>query len=72
MFDATAASKQFASEEVLTVVVEVGPAGVDDGKAEQKPHPHPQHVLVVCVAVQQVRGLSSRQGQVHVGGSEAH
>jgi len=43
----------------VIVIVDVGLAGVDDGEAEQEPHPHAQHVLVMCVAVQQVRGLGS-------------
>lgn len=43
----------------VIVIVDVGLAGLDDGKAEQEPHPHTQHVLVLCVAVQQVRGLCS-------------
>jgi len=43
----------------VIVIVDIGLAGVDDGETEQEPHPHTQHVLLMCVAVQQVRGLCS-------------
>merc|ERR1719357_256156 len=43
----------------VIVIVDIGLAGVDDGEAEQEPPPHTQHVLRMCVAVQQVRGLCS-------------